>query len=155
MSKIAVAKTNVEVVVAVHDNSDSSRECYASIWVSKDDSFNGFHVTNTFGSNLTFHRLQLGCHPRTTNMRLLSMELFAKISEEKYSKLEQILSTVPIKSSNKNWNCQDWVKDALHILEKEGTINKTDCDRGVEKLLDAISRPFMEKTPNAKAAQGP
>ncbi|KKA19829.1 hypothetical protein T310_6178, partial [Rasamsonia emersonii CBS 393.64] len=105
--------SEIEVFVAVHDSSDLSRERHASIWISKDNSFDGFHVTNKFGSDLTFQCLRRGRDPRTTNMRLVTMERFATISEEGYSKLQRILSMVPIKNSNNNWNCQDWVKDTL------------------------------------------
>jgi hypothetical protein len=115
--------------------------------------FDCFHVTGTPGIGLTYSCVQQWGDPRVTTTRLLSMDFAGWIPWNRYSEMDPLLSRVPTLVS-RDWNCQNWVREALDEMVTAGLITTEYKDRAVQKQLEAISSPFRTETPNAQALQG-
>jgi hypothetical protein len=126
------------------------RSRHSSIVVGRGDTYDIFHLRGTPGIGLTFHHEAGWKDPRTENASLLAMDLVEDIPVGRFSDIKAIIMRVPIQL-NRDWNCQNWVREGLDAMVAEGLITDEQRDSAVKRQMDAISKEFAGESPNFQA----
>ena len=59
-------------------------------------------------------------------------------SEEEKFKLRNIIRDTPINNAERGWNCQNWIGDALQILEARGFLSHAAIQAAGDAMVDTI-----------------
>lgn len=117
-----------------------------------DESFDCFHVTGTPGIGLRYSCQRGWGNPEQETARLLAMDQVGWIPKEDYDKFGSLMESVERKISM-DWNCQNWVRAALDIIQEHDFITEIEKTNAVRKQREAIELPFTSETPNKRALQ--
>lgn len=133
-------------------------------------SFDCFHAVGTPG---VVGGLQYRCERgwrdptdnKSTHHRLLAMIPVGRMPAARYGEMDGLMRGVVVAAAVResamggggggggggDWNCQDWVRAALHVMADAGLITREESDRAVERQLQAVAMPFVLETPNERA----
>ena len=115
-----------------------------------DGKFDCFHVTGTPGIGLRYSWERGWGNPEDETARLLAMNEVGTMPKARYSELDGLMKSVVTKVS-RDWNCQNWVRDALGMMVDKGLITEAEKEKAEEEQRKAIALPFTSETPNKRA----
>lgn len=78
--------------------------------------------------------------------RFRGYAVIGEVSEDVTPALEELLRSVPI-SNAANWNCQNWVVDALPILGQEGYLVGEPNEAGIRSTLAKVGPKWIPVPP--------
>lgn len=120
---------------------------HSGIMVQPDANVNNFnvhHVIGTPGVGLTYEFKEHWKNPRYETASLLTMDFVAWIPRSRIRDVRPLLEQV-----SREWNCQNWVREALQQLVAAGLIMAQQRDAAVAKQQRAINAPYTTNTPNS------
>lgn len=126
---------------------------HSSILVKSDPNVEDFelhHVIGTPSVGLTYTIRKNWKNPRDQTVSLLAMDFAAWIPRNRVGDLEAIFRQVRIQL-NRNWNCQNWVREGLRKLVDAGLITSEQAQSASEKQQKAVDTPYTGNTPNLRA----
>ena len=126
---------------------------HSSILVEQPDgTFDCFHVTGTPGIGLRYSCERGWGNPEDETARLLAMNEVGRMPKSKYNEMDNLMKGVATKVS-RNWNCQNWVRDALGAMVANGFITEAEKEKAEKEQNEAIALPFTSETPNKRALE--
>jgi len=118
-----------------------------------DGKFDCFHVTGTPGIGLRYSWERGWANPEDATARLLAMNKVGGMPEARYHEMDGLMKGVGTKVS-RDWNCQNWVREALAVMVENGLITEAEMEKAVEEQKQVIALPFTSETPNKRALNG-
>jgi hypothetical protein len=117
------------------------------------DNFDVHHIIGTPGVGMTYEFKEGLGSPSDETASLLSMDFVAWMPRSRVRDVKGLAEQVQIIVS-REWNCQNWVREALRHLVVAGLITAQQRDAVVTKQLRAINAPYMSNTPNSAVLEG-
>lgn len=133
---------NLEISVVIYaDPSLYATECHAALVVGQDTHhFYIYHAVedSSTEAEMKFERMFKCKDPLTTNRRHQVIPVKGGIAKADFDRLDKALRSTQIPRPREGgWNCQNWVKQALESLEKEGLM------KGVEPPVSFFGAYFL------------
>lgn len=72
------------------------------------------------------------------SVKFVSKIEVAKIHGQSKDSLQSTIMATPVKNTDRFWNCQHWVGDALLVLSKTGWISSAARKKAVDDMVDVI-----------------
>ena len=98
-------------------------------------------VIHVMGSHEFFELEEIWNGPKPSRrdgcIRSVPVVTWCTSRDEKF-KVRNILRDTPINNSERGWNCQNWIGDALQILEARGLISSDAVRKASDEMVDAI-----------------
>ncbi len=68
----------------------------------------------------------------------------------RYGEMEELMGQI-VPQAKRDWNCQNWVREALTLMVTNGLISDAERLKAEEDQKQAIALPFTSETPNKRA----
>lgn len=115
-----------------------------------DGSFDCYHVTGTPGIGLRYSCERGWGNPLDETARLLAMNPVGSMPRSRYGEMHQLMRQI-VPQAKRDWNCQNWVREALALMVTNGLISDAERLKAEEDQKQAIALPFTSETPNKRA----
>ena len=112
--------------------------------------FDCYHVTSTPGIGLKYSFEKGWDDPREATARLLAMIEVGQIRSSRIHELDGSMKGIKTRVS-KDWNCQNWVREALNVMAQNGLITVAEKEAAINAQKDTIKLPFTTEAPNKQA----
>ncbi|RSL94104.1 hypothetical protein CEP52_012818 [Fusarium oligoseptatum] len=89
-------------------------------------------------------------NPEDETARLLAMNEVGKMPKVRYNEMDGLMRSIVTKVS-RDWNCQNWVREALGVMVEKGLMTEAEKEKAEEEQRKAIALPFTSETPNKRA----
>ncbi|KAM5347097.1 hypothetical protein ACJ41O_010102 [Fusarium nematophilum] len=117
-----------------------------------DGRFSCFHVTGTPGIGLRYSWERGWGNPKDESARLLAMNQVSMMPRSKCKDMDGLVRSIVTRAS-RDWNYQNWVRDALGAMMERGLITQAEKEKAEEEQKKAIALPFTSETPNKRALE--
>jgi hypothetical protein len=113
------------------------------------DNFTVHHIIGTPGVGMTYEFQEDLCNPRHDTASLLSMDFVAWMPRSRVREVRPLMAEEVQIVVSREWNCQNWVREALRKLVDAGLITDREREAAVARQRRAIDAPYTTNTPNS------
>ncbi|RSL95556.1 hypothetical protein CDV31_013830 [Fusarium ambrosium] len=76
-------------------------------------------------------------NPEDETARLLAMNEVGKMPKVRYNEMDGLMRSIVTKVS-RDWNCQNWVREALGVMVEKGLITEAEKEKAEEGYCAAV-----------------